>query len=96
MPAQPAPVCVIDQAAFRVTISLGHRKEVPVTHFPAEMLEELQRRNYSHRAAKACIRIVREFAEYFHCSASKAGPGHIRQYQTHLFHTKKLAPATVS
>jgi len=60
------------------------------------MLEELQRRNYSHRTAKTYVRIVREFAEYFHRSPDKLGPEQIRQYQAHLFQTKKLAPATVS
>jgi hypothetical protein len=37
------------------------------------MLEELRRRNYSHRTAKAYIRIVREFADYFHQSPDKLG-----------------------
>jgi len=60
------------------------------------MLEELRRRNYSHRTAKAYIRIVREFAEYFHQPPDKLGPEQIRQYQAHLFQAKKLAPATVS
>jgi len=60
------------------------------------MLEELQRRNYSHRTAKTYVRIVREFAEYFHQSPDKLGPEQIRQYQAHLFQAKKLAPATVS
>jgi site-specific recombinase XerD len=60
------------------------------------MLEELQRRNYSHRTAKRYVRVVRDFAEYFHCSPDKLGPEHIRQYQSFLFQTKKLAPATVS
>jgi integrase/recombinase XerD len=55
-----------------------------------------QRRNYSHRTAKTYVRIVREFAEYFHRSPDKLGPEQIRQYQAHLFQTKKLAPATVS
>jgi len=55
-----------------------------------------QRRNYSHRTAKTYIRIVREFAEHFHQSPDKLGPEQIRQYQAHLFQTKKLAPATVS
>jgi len=67
-----------------------------VTHLRAKMLEEIQRRNYSHRTAKTYVRIVRDFAEYFHCSPHKLGPEHIRQYQAHLFHTKKLTPATVS
>src|SRR5215831_19809372 len=60
------------------------------------MLEELQRRNYSHRTAKTYVRIVREFAEHFRQSPDKLGPEHIRRYQAHLFQTKKLAPATVS
>jgi site-specific recombinase XerD len=60
------------------------------------MLEELQRRNYSHRTAKTYIRIVRDFAEYFHQPPDKLGPEQIRQYQVHLFQAKRLAPATVS
>jgi site-specific recombinase XerD len=60
------------------------------------MLEEIQRRNYSHRTAKTYVRIVRDFAEYFHQPPDKLGPEQIRQYQAHLFQTKKLAPATVS
>jgi site-specific recombinase XerD len=60
------------------------------------MLEEIQRRNYSHRTAKTYVRIVRDFAEYFHQPPDKLGPEQIRQYQAHLFQAKKLAPATVS
>jgi hypothetical protein len=37
-----------------------------VTQLRAKMLEELQRRNYSHRTARAYIRVVRYFAEHFH------------------------------
>jgi len=60
------------------------------------MLEELQRRNYSHRTAKMYLRIVRDFAEHFHRSPDKLGPEHIRQYQVHLFQVKKLAPTSVA
>lgn len=67
-----------------------------MTQLRKKMLEEIQRRNYSHRTAKTYVRIVREFAEYFHQSPDKLGPEHIRQYQVHLFQAKKLAPATVS
>ena len=74
---------------------MGH-KEVPVTHLREKMLDELQRRNYSHRTAKMYIRIVRDFAEHFHRSPDKLGPEHIRQYQAHLFQAKKLAPASVA
>jgi integrase/recombinase XerD len=67
-----------------------------VTQLRKQMLEELQRRNYSHRTAKTYVRIVREFAEHFHQSPDKLGPEQIRQYQAYLFQSKKLAPATVS
>jgi integrase/recombinase XerD len=55
-----------------------------------------QRRNYSHRTAKTYVRIVREFATYFHQPPDKLGPEQIRRYEAHLFQSKKLAPATVS
>src|SRR5215471_593860 len=74
---------------------MGH-KEVPVTHLRKMMLEELQRRNYSHRTAKTYVRIVHDFAQYFHCAPNQLGPEQIRQYQAHLFQVKKLTPATVS
>jgi integrase/recombinase XerD len=67
-----------------------------VTQLRQKMLEEIQRRNYSHRTAKTYVRIVRDFAEYFHQPPDKLGPEQIRQYQAHLFQSKKLAPATVS
>jgi site-specific recombinase XerD len=60
------------------------------------MLEELQRRNYSHRTAKTYLRIVRDFAKYFHRSPDKLGPEQIRQYQAYLFQTRKLTAATVA
>ena len=67
-----------------------------MTQLRQKMLEELQRRNYSHRTAKTYVRIVREFATYFHQPPDKLGPEQIRQFQAHLFQAKKLAPATVS
>lgn len=67
-----------------------------MTQLRKQMLEEIQRRNYSHRTARTYVRIVRDFAEYFHQPPDKLGPEQIRQYQAHLFQAKKLAPATVS
>ena len=67
-----------------------------MTQLREKMLEEIQRRNYSHRTARTYVRIVRDFAEYFHQPPDKLGPEQIRQYQAHLFQAKKLAPATVS
>src|SRR5580704_11964746 len=43
------------------------------------MLEELQH-NSSHRTAKTYVRIVRDFAEYFHQPPDTLGPEQIRQY----------------
>ena len=67
-----------------------------MTQLRKQMLEEIQRRNYSHRTARTYVRIVRDFAEYFHQPPDKLGPEQIGQYQAHLFQSKKLAPATVS
>ena len=67
-----------------------------MTHLRKMMLEELQRRHYSHRTAKTYTRIVYDFAQHFHCSPNKLGPEQIREYQAHLFQTKNLSPATVS
>ena len=67
-----------------------------MTQLRQKMLEELQRRNYSHRTAKTYIRIVSKFAEHFHQPPDKLGPEQIRQYQAYLFQSKKLTPATVS
>jgi integrase/recombinase XerD len=67
-----------------------------MTQLRQKMLEELQRRNYSHRTAKTYIRIVRDFAAFFHRPPDKLGPEHIRQYQAYLFQSKKLSTASVS
>ena len=46
-----------------------------MTQLRQKMLEELQRRNYSDRTAKTYVRIVRDFAAYFHSSPDKLGAG---------------------
>jgi hypothetical protein len=61
-----------------------------MTQLRQKMLEELQRRNYSDRTAKTYVRIVRDFAAYFHSSPDKLGPEQIRQYQAYLFQSKNL------
>jgi integrase/recombinase XerD len=67
-----------------------------VTQLRQKMLEELQRRNYSHRTAKTYLRIVRDFAKYFHRSPDKLGPEQIRHYQAYLFQTRKLTATSVA
>jgi integrase/recombinase XerD len=60
------------------------------------MLEELQRRNYSQATTRCYIRTVEDFSRYFHRPPDRLGPGHIREYQAHLFSKKKLKPGTVT
>jgi integrase/recombinase XerD len=73
---------------------VGH-KEVPVTQLRTMMLEELQRRNYAQSTVKGYLRIVQDFAQYFHQPPDKLGPEHLRQYQAHLFQNEKLNAGTV-
>lgn len=67
-----------------------------MTQLRQKMLEELQRRNYSHRTANTYVRIIRDFARHFHQPPDRLGPEQIRQYQAHLFQARKLTTATVS
>ena len=66
-----------------------------MTHLRKMMLEELQRRNYAQNTVKGYLRIVQDFAQYFHQPPDKLGPDHLRQYQAHLFQDKKLNAGTV-
>ena len=66
-----------------------------MTHLRKMMLEELQRRNYSHQTTKAYVRTVWDFAKYFHRSPDQLGPEHIREFQAHLFSERKLAVNSV-
>ena len=66
-----------------------------MTQLRKMMLEELQRRNYAQNTVKGYLRIVQDFAQYFHQPPDKLGPDHLRQYQAHLFQDKKLNAGTV-
>ena len=50
-----------------------------MTHLRKMMLEELRRRNYAQSTVKGYLRVVQEFAEYFHQPPDKLGPDHLRQ-----------------
>jgi integrase/recombinase XerD len=66
-----------------------------VTHLRKQVLDELERRNYSQATALAYVSAIRRFAEFFHCSPEALGPQHVRQYQLHLVQERKLRPRTV-
>ncbi len=59
------------------------------------MLEELQRRNYAQLTVETYIRVVKDYANFFHRPPDQLGPEHIRQYQLHLFKDRKLSARTV-
>ncbi len=62
-----------------------------MTQLRKRVLEELERRNYSHATAHAYVGAIRRFAEYFHRSPEQLGREHIRQYQTYLVERGLLA-----
>jgi integrase/recombinase XerD len=66
-----------------------------VTRLRDMVLEELQRRNYSESTARAYVRVIRDFAAYFHKAPDKLGPEHVREFQAYLFRERKLEPGTV-
>jgi len=59
------------------------------------MLEELQRRNFSPETIRSYVSAVERFARYFGKPPDRLGPDHIRQWQAHLLHERKLAVGTV-
>ncbi len=67
-----------------------------MTRLRKRMLEELQQRNFSSETIRAYIGAVERFARHFGKSPDKLGPDHIRQYQAHLLHERKLSAATVT
>jgi len=67
-----------------------------VTHLRKLTLEELARRNYSEGTTRAYLRIIEDFACYFHRSPDQLGPEHIRAYTAHLFRDRKLSDNTVN
>ena len=66
-----------------------------MTQLRKQMLEELQRRNYSQTTVKGYLKVVESFARHFHRSPDQLGPEEIRAYQAYLFTEQKLNARTV-
>jgi site-specific recombinase XerD len=60
------------------------------------MTDELVRRNYSEGTARAYLRSVQGFAEYFNRPPDQLGPEQIREYVAHLFEARQLSSSSVS
>ena len=66
-----------------------------MTRLRQQVLDELERRNYSQATAVAYVGAIRRFAAYFHRSPDQLGPEHVRQFQLYLVRERKLQPSTV-
>lgn len=66
-----------------------------MTQLRKRVLDELERRNYSHATAHAYVGAIRRFAEYFHRSPDQLGIDHVRQYQLYLTQQRKLCPKSL-
>jgi integrase/recombinase XerD len=66
-----------------------------VTHL-RQMLDELERRNYSPNTVRSYLHAVEEFARHFRRSPEQLGPDHVREYQVHLFRDRKLWARTIA
>ena len=62
-----------------------------MTQLRQQMLEELERRNYSANTIQVYLRAAEEYAGYFNKRPDRLGPKQIREYQAHLFRDRKLA-----
>jgi len=67
-----------------------------MTRLRRQMLDELERRNYSAATIRSYIRTVEDLARYFQRPPDQLEPEHIRAYQAHLFRERKLAANTVA
>ena len=54
-----------------------------------------QRRNFSSETIRGYLGTVERFAKYFGKPPHRLGPDHIREWQAHLLHERKLAVGTV-
>ena len=66
-----------------------------MTNLRQQMLEELQRRNYSASTIRGYILAVKQFADYFGKPPDRLGATHVKRFQWYLLQERKLDPGTV-
>jgi len=67
-----------------------------VTQLRKMTLDEIARRNYAESTTRAYLRVIEDFARYFHRPPDQLGPEQIREYTAHLFRDRKLSDNTVN
>jgi integrase/recombinase XerD len=55
-----------------------------VTQLRKMTLDEIARRNYTESTTRAYLRVIEDFARYFHRPPDQLGPEQIREYTAHL------------
>lgn len=66
-----------------------------MTQLRKRVLDELERRNYSHATAHAYVGAIRRFAEHFHRSPDQLGIEQVREYALFLLQQRKVRPRTL-
>lgn len=66
-----------------------------MTDLRRQMLEELQRRNFSPNTIQTYLRVIEDFARHFGSRPDRLTQQHMREYQVHLLQDRKLAAKTV-
>ena len=67
-----------------------------MTHLRKLTLDEIARRNYTESTTRAYIRVIADFARYFHRSPDQLGPDQVREYTAHPFRDLKLSDNSVN
>jgi len=66
-----------------------------MTKLRQRMIEDLLLGNYSQHTIRSYTEALADFARHFNKPPDQLGPKHIREYQLHLVHEKKLSWSTL-